>query len=100
MEARKKAVAFETSSRKDISNYGSKLERVHRNISKNFRCSNINSSSSSSFRNAVEPLEVAEGERSTRRRYNRSFGSQFEDAALALRLQREEFLRAFGNSRG
>ncbi|PKA50063.1 DNA repair protein RAD5 [Apostasia shenzhenica] len=71
------------------------IETPRTEISSSFR-SNSGSIMSSGFSSRVEVMRALEGGRSRNRRLIRS---QAEDAALALRLQREEFLEAFRASR-
>ncbi|KAK8933575.1 hypothetical protein KSP39_PZI015656 [Platanthera zijinensis] len=96
VEARKKeaAAALNASSEEQVSNFGLKLDKILRDS----RRSSRGASAGGAFRSAIEVLESGGGgEINSGRRLS---SRQFQDAALALRLQREEFLVAFRNSGG
>ncbi|XP_020572029.1 putative E3 ubiquitin-protein ligase RING1a [Phalaenopsis equestris] len=90
VEQRKKAAAVESSSRAKASSHGMELGGTQRQA----RSRNLHMPTST-FRSAMEVLGTEEGDRRSVRRLN---PSQSVDAALALRLQREELLQAFRNS--
>ncbi|PKU87025.1 uncharacterized protein LOC110104431 [Dendrobium catenatum] len=88
VEPRKKA-AIESSLREEVSTQGLELERIRRHTR-----SRTSHSSTSSFRSAMELLRTVGGDRNIIGRLN---PNQSEDVALALRLQREEFLETFSS---
>ncbi|KAK8939302.1 hypothetical protein KSP40_PGU020290 [Platanthera guangdongensis] len=95
VEARKEAAAaLNASSEEQVSNFGLKLDKILRDSRRSLR----GASTGGAFRSAIEVLESGGGgEINSGRRLS---SRQFQDAALALRLQREEFLVAFRNSGG
>ncbi|KAG0499905.1 hypothetical protein HPP92_004596 [Vanilla planifolia] len=96
--SRKKAAADSaTSSRRGASNHGTESERSLRHMRSSYLHVSSSRSSNNSFRSAMEVFGTEESYRNSGRRHG---PSQAEDAAFALRLQREEFLEAFRTSNG